>query len=209
MSLDNKRRWTAALAILNMGLGSYDIELSFALELCSSSNKQVKTARLQTAVAPSFKAVGMVSTRFQREQLRRKVRFLVVSEQVTNVILGMAFIVKYIEGISPKPGSISPCDSSPVAVVDETRHDCIVDVLVTNVTPEDKNSTDEHSWVVSRKTKLSPMGVTTVQSKTLYGGIQLVTSSRNSFLKRVVLVRKTENKNCQKKCLDKNSSYIW
>lgn len=114
---------------------------------CSPSIKDVKPVRLQTASSFSFEVVGMVTTERQIRQLQKKAGILFVLELATSVILGTAFIGKYIEVIRPNTGLIMLSDSGLVAIIYETRRDHIVNISVETRRRKPKTQQmSTHAW---------------------------------------------------------------
>lgn len=108
------------------------------------------------------------------ELLQKKVGLLVVLNLSPNVSLEAGFIEKYDKRISPNAGLVPLMNSSPVAIVDETRHYHSLTINEEIVGQEDENVLDEDPCVVSLAVLLSPMNETMVEVKISTGGIQLL-----------------------------------
>lgn len=129
------------------------------------SIKQVKAVRRRSAGSSGLEVVRIVTMKLQIWQLRSEVRFLVVPELATNIVLGTTFIGKYTERVSPTTSLTTPCDSSSVAFDAETRCDHITNISVEKIMNDNRNSTDEHSCGVFQVITLLTKSETAVQVK--------------------------------------------
>lgn len=186
--MSDKGRRTTTSAILDKGSSSNFIKPSFAVMDWLPSIERVKTISLRWAENFPFEVVQMVTMKLQIGQLRKEGWFLAALELATNVILKTAFIGKYIEVVSSKNGLTTLSISSPVATIDETLRDHIINISEENVPEESRDSTDERSCVVHRVATFPSMRGTTVQVKKFYLGRQLVKTHKNLIQKLVALI---------------------
>lgn len=68
----------------------------------------MKAVHLRSARTSLLVVVGAVAAELQIGQLRKKIVVFVVPELSTNIMLGTAFIEKYVAGTSPKTRLITP-----------------------------------------------------------------------------------------------------
>lgn len=147
--LVDKRRWKSTLAILDTGAGSNLIKQSFVSTACWSSAKQVQAVWPRSAGSSPLKVIWIRTTELQIVQLQEKVWFLVYPEPASRLILETAFIRKYVEVFSPNTGLSTPSRFSLIPIVNETRRNHIVTILVMFSAKENRNPTDEHSYMAA------------------------------------------------------------
>lgn len=117
---------------------------------------------------------GVVSLRLHIGQPHEKVRLLVVPGMATNMLLGIAFISRYIKKISSKAETISSVKSSPVAITGAAEGS-----LSMAVESDEQRESAEPQGVIARSVTISPMGETFVQIKLSARRIDLVEHHNN------------------------------
>lgn len=162
--------------------------MNFGLAAWSPSIETVKTGCIWSASSAPLEVKRVISLEAQMRQLHKKIGFLVVPSLATNLILGTAFIGKYVEEIRSKLNIITPMNTSPVAIVNATYRNHVLTVESHNSQGQPDQLAAEQPCVVTRVTKLAPVSEKIMEVNNSARVNHLVSTHEHLIQKRQVLV---------------------
>lgn len=130
---------------------------------------------LRSASNNQMEVKGFISQHVQIKQLYKKVRFLVILGSASNMLLGTAFISRYIRRISPTAGTISLVNSSPAATSEAAEGGSVIAVQ-----NENHREPVGASCIIARSVRLLPTSKILLRVKKLAGGTHQVETHNNS-----------------------------
>lgn len=107
---------TVSMVIFDTVNGPNLIRDAFIVTAWTPSKRTVKIGRLWSASSSPFEVEEIIILLLQIEQPRKNVELLVIPGLATSMLLGTAFIGRYIVRCLPKAKTVSPVNSRPAAI---------------------------------------------------------------------------------------------